>query len=52
MKKPELKDLSLREKIGQMALGKPSNPGYADPTRYPYGSMWALGKIDMGVIQL
>ena len=52
MKKPELKDLTLREKIGQMALGKPSNPGYSDLERYPYGSMWALGNIDMGVIQM
>ena len=52
MRKIELKDLTLREKIGQLALGKPSNQGYADLQKYPYGFMWALGNVDMSIIQM
>lgn len=52
MKKPELKDLTLREKIGQTALGRPSSAGYLDLEKYPYGCIWALGNIDMTVINM
>lgn len=52
MKKIDLSELTLREKIGQMAIGRPSNPGYADLEHYPYGSLWSLGNINMGVMNM
>ncbi len=52
MKKPLLSELTLREKIGQTAMGRPGNKEYLDPKNYPYGHIWALGNIDMGVINM
>ena len=52
MKKPNLADLSLREKIGQTALGRPANPGFKDLENYPYGFLWALGNVEMGVMNM
>ncbi len=50
MRKPLLNELTLREKIGQTALGRPQNTNLLDPENYPYGGMWTLGNIEMGVI--
>lgn len=52
MKKPLLSELSLREKIGQTALGRLSNPGFKDLKKYPYGCMWALGNMEMEIINM
>ncbi len=52
MKKPLLSELTLREKIGQTAMGRPGNKEYLDPENYPYGHIWALGNIEMGVINM
>ena len=52
MKRPRLSEMTLREKIGQTALGHPTSPGCAQPERYPYGCMWGLGNLDMGVINM
>lgn len=52
MKKPLLSELTLREKIGQTAMGRPGNKEYLDPVNYPYGHIWALGNIEMGVINM
>ena len=52
MKKPLLSELTLREKIGQTALGRLSNPGFKDLKRYPYGALWALGNIEMEIINM
>lgn len=52
MKKPLLSELTLREKIGQTALGRPANEGYLDLEKYPYGSIWTLGNLEMGVINM
>lgn len=52
MQKPKLSELTLREKIGQTALGRPSSKGYLDLDKYPYGAIWALGNIDMTVINM
>lgn len=52
MKKISVNDLTLREKIGQMALGRASNEGYLDLEKYPYGNVWALGNAKMGVINM
>ena len=49
MKKPELCELTLREKIGQTALGRCDNPGVADTKKFPYGSLWANGDMELGV---
>ena len=52
MKRPSLSEMTLREKIGQTALGYPTSPGCAQPERYPYGCIWGLGNLDMGVINM
>lgn len=52
MRKPLLSELTLREKIGQTAMGRPCNKEYLDPEHYPYGHIWALGNIEMGVINM
>ena len=52
MKRPHLSAMTLREKIGQTALGYPTSPGCAQPERYPYGCMWGLGNLDMGIINM
>lgn len=52
MKKPKLSELTLRQKIGQTALGRPSNKGYLDLEKYPYGCIWGLGNIDMGIMNM
>ena len=49
MKKPNLKDMTLREKIGQTALGRCDNPGIIDTKKYPYGALWANGDLQFGV---
>ncbi len=49
MKKPKLSDLTLREKIGQTALGRCDSPGVADVKNYPYGFLWANGDLAFGV---
>ncbi|MBQ9977392.1 MAG: hypothetical protein IJP21_02215 [Clostridia bacterium] len=49
MKKPLLSELTLREKIGQTALGRCDSPGIADVKKYPYGSLWANGDLAFGV---
>ncbi len=48
MKKPLLSELTLREKIGQTALSRPTNEGMKNPEKYPYGGVWGLGNADMG----
>lgn len=50
MKKPLLSDLTLREKIGQTAMGRTPNKDYLNPKKYPYGHIWAQGNISTGVI--
>ena len=52
MKKPLLNELTLREKIGQTALGLPQNIGFKDLKKYPYGSLWAHGGIAMKNINM
>ena len=49
MKKPKLSELTLREKIGQTAMGRCDSPGIADVKKYPYGSIWASGDLNFGV---
>ena len=49
MKKPLLSELTLREKIGQTALGRCDSPGIADTKTFPYGSLWANGDLAFGV---
>ena len=48
-KKPLVSEMTLREKIGQTALGRPSSEGYLDGEKYPYGGLWALGNLDQSV---
>lgn len=52
MKKPLLSEMTLREKIGQTALGRPANKGYLDLEKYPYGCIWGLGNVEMGVMNM
>ncbi len=52
MKKPQLSELTLREKIGQTALGRAMNTNLLDLEKYPYGFIWSLGNIEMGVINM
>lgn len=52
MKKPLLSELTLREKIGQTALGRAMNTDLLDLEKHPYGFMWSLGNIEMGVINM
>lgn len=52
MKKPLLSEMTLREKIGQTALGRPRNEGYLNIEKYPYGCIWALGNVEMGVMNM
>ena len=52
MKKPLLSEMTLREKIGQTALGRPANEGYLDLENYPYGCIWGLGNTEMGVMNM
>lgn len=52
MKKPKLSELTLREKIGQTALGRGMNNDLLDLEKYPYGFVWSLGNIEMGVINM
>ncbi len=49
MRKPKLSELTLREKIGQTALGRCDNPGINDTKKYPYGALWANGDLQFGV---
>ena len=50
MRKPLLSELTLREKIGQTALGRVNAPGLRNLDKYPYGSFWANGDFTFGVI--
>ncbi|MBE6733073.1 MAG: hypothetical protein E7561_03660 [Ruminococcaceae bacterium] len=52
MKKPLLSELTLREKIGQTALGRARNQDLLDLKKHPYGFIWSLGNIEMGVINM
>ncbi len=52
MRKPLLSELTLREKIGQTALGRGMNHDLLDLEKYPYGFVWSLGNIEMGVINM
>lgn len=52
MKKPLLSELTLREKIGQTALGRPGNKECWDPVKYPYGHIWALGNLSQDFINM
>ncbi len=51
-RKPLLSELTLREKIGQTALGRAMNTDLLDLKKYPYGFIWTLGNIEMGVINM
>ncbi|MBR2338508.1 MAG: glycoside hydrolase family 3 protein [Clostridia bacterium] len=51
-KKPLLSEMTLREKIGQTALGRPSCKGYLDLEHYPYGGLWSLGNLDQNVMNM
>lgn len=51
-RKPLLSELTLREKIGQTALGRAMNKDLLDLEKYPYGFIWTLGNIEMGVINM
>ena len=49
MKRPELSELTLREKIGQTALSHSNQPGFRDLANYPYGAIWASGDLEFGI---